>query len=272
MSRIRKPAVAGLFYPDDPSKLKEMIDNLLSVAPANGFKGDIFGIVVPHAGYVYSGFTAAHAFNLVKGKNFKTIIIISPSHREYFPGISIYDGDAFETPFGMVEIDKELSARLLEGSKDFLLGEIGHREEHAIEVEIPFLQQVIEDFKIVPVVMGDQKPRYINELARKLAAIYEEEILVVASSDLSHYHSRKEAEELDGIVARRISDFDYEKLMVDLELKHCEACGGGPVVALMKAAAERKYDKSLLLNRTDSGDVTGDLNEVVGYLSAVIYK
>jgi MEMO1 family protein len=272
MSRIRKPAVAGLFYPDNPDKLKEMIDNLLSIAPSEDFGVDIFGVVVPHAGYIYSGLTAAYAFNLIKGKNIKTVIILSPSHREYFPGISLYDGDAYETPFGLVEIDKEVTARFLDGGSDFLSGEIGHQSEHAVEVEIPFLQQVLDNFKIVPIVIGDQKPIYINELASKLADIYDEGMLVVASSDLSHYHPRKEAQELDGLIAQRIKDFEFEKLMADLEMNHCEACGGGTIVALMKAASIRKFNQSIVLSRSDSGDVTGDTSEVVGYLSAVIYK
>jgi MEMO1 family protein len=271
MSRIRKPAVAGLFYPDNSAELKEMVDTLLSIAPSPVIN-DIFGIVVPHAGYKYSGLTAAHAFNLLKGKNIKTVIIISPSHREYFPGISIYDGDAFETPFGQVEIDQELAGRILEGSIDFFHGDIGHSSEHSIEVEIPFLQQVLGNFKIVPIVMGDQKPKYVNELAKRIAGVFDEGILVVASTDLSHYHSRIEADKKDSIVAQRIKDFEHEKLLIDLELNHCEACGGGPIVVLMKAASERKYNKSIVLNRSDSGDVTGDFAEVVGYLSAVIYK
>jgi MEMO1 family protein len=272
MSRIRKPAVAGLFYPDNPVKLKEMVDTLLSIAEPPVPVKDIFGIIVPHAGYVYSGLTASYAFNLLKGKNIKTVIILSPSHREFFPGLSLYDGDAFETPFGTVEIDKDLSDRLMEGSTEFIRSETGHINEHAVEVEIPFLQQILTKFKIVPVVMGDQKPRFVNELARRLADVYDEGILILASSDLSHYHSRKEAAGMDGLIEQRITNFEYEKLLVDLEVKHCEACGGGPIVALMKAAAERRFNKSLVLHRSDSGDVTGDTSEVVGYLSAVIYK
>jgi MEMO1 family protein len=272
MYRIRKPAVAGLFYPDNPVKLKEMIGDLLAIAPNGNLGIDIFGIIVPHAGYIYSGLTAAYAFNTIKRNKINTAVIISPSHREYFPGISVFDGDAYETPFGIVEINKEVAEKLTEDSTEIFLGEIGHRQEHAVEVEIPFLQQLFENLKIVPVVMGDQKPLLINELSKKLAYIYDEGIIIIASSDLSHYHTREEADVLDSLTAKHINDFNYDKLLLDLELKHCEACGGGCIIALMKAAAERKYGKSLILNRSDSSDVSGDENEVVGYLSAVIYK
>jgi MEMO1 family protein len=272
MSLIRKQAVAGMFYPADPVKLRDEVETLLSLAPMYSFKGSIFGIIVPHAGYIYSGRTAAHAFNFLRDRDIKTVIIISPSHREFFPGLSIYEGDAYETPLGKVEIDRELSDKLMEGSSEFIRSSTGHNNEHAIEVELPFLQKVLKSFKIVPIVMGDQKPKSINELARKIADVYDEGMLVVASSDLSHYHSRTEASAMDEIIEKHINEFDYEKLMIDLEVKHCEACGGGPIVALMKAASLRKYNKSVVLNRSDSGDVTGDTKEVVGYLSAMIYK
>ncbi len=200
------------------------------------------------------------------------MIIISPSHREYFPGISIYDGDAFETPLGIVEVNRELSASIAAGSKNIMLGEAGQLSEHAIEVQLPFLQAVLDNFRIVPVVMGDQKPQYINELAGKIAEAYEDNILILASSDLSHYHTREQADEMDGLVEKRISDFEYEKLLADLEKMNCEACGGGPIVSMMKAASLRKFNKSEILNRSDSGDTSGNTSEVVGYLSAVIYR
>jgi len=272
MSRIRKPAVAGMFYPSNPQKLRGEIETILSITPHTDISGKIFGIIVPHAGYIYSGRTAAFAFRLLKGTGFKTVIIISPSHREYFSGVSVYDGDAFETPLGIIETDKEISEKLCKGAGEIFKSEIGHRAEHAIEVELPFLQAVLDDFKIVPVVMGEQKPKYINELAGKIADVYNEDILVVASSDLSHYHTREQAAEMDGLFEQRINDFEYEKLLIDLELRNCEACGGGPVVSLMKAAALKKFNKSTVLRRTDSGETSGITSEVVGYLSAAIHR
>jgi len=271
MSNIREPAVAGLFYPSDSTGLRKEIQNMLSFVKSQPVTPNIFGIVSPHAGYIYSGNTAAYGFNLLKNKNYKRVIIISPSHREYFAGVSIFNGEAYKTPLGVVEIDKELAKKIIEGSKTIFLGMEGHRQEHAVEVQIPFLQMVLKDFKIVPIVMGDQGRVFVDDLAEQIAKAAAEETIIIASSDLSHFYSKKKAFELDSIVAKHISDFNYEKLQNDLDSRKCEACGGGPIVVLMKAAALLDKNKSVLLNRSDSGDVSGDHSEVVGYLSAAIY-
>jgi len=271
MNNIRPPAVAGLFYPSDSYKLRTDINNMLSMVESKPFAKHIIGIVSPHAGYVYSGKTAAYGFNLLKNKNYDKVIIISPSHREYFTGASIFNGDAYETPLGVVEIDKELAQKIIEGSKTIFFGMEGHREEHAIEVQIPFLQTVLTDFKIVPIVMGDQGEVFVDDLANQIAKAVDDKTLIVASSDLSHFYSKQKAFELDSIVAKHISDFDYEKLQNDLNSRKCEACGGGPIVVLMKAAGLLNKKKSMLLHRSDSGDVSGDNSEVVGYLSATIF-
>ncbi|GMU94557.1 AmmeMemoRadiSam system protein B [Ignavibacterium album] len=271
MKKIRPPHVAGYFYPADPIKLKTDIQKMLEAAKTDASFNKIVGIVSPHAGYMYSGQTAAYAYNMLKGKNYKTAIVISPSHAEYFPGISVYDGDAYETPLGVVEIDDEKANKLVEGGKLIFRGIQGHRREHALEVQIPFLQSVLSDFKIVPVVMGDQSRTFVDELANKLAEIIDDKTLIVASSDLSHFYDARTADILDSIVAKRINEFDYEQLQRDLDSHKCEACGGGPIVTMLKAAALNNYNKAKVLKRTDSGDVTGDKSEVVGYLSAVVY-
>jgi MEMO1 family protein len=199
-------------------------------------------------------------------------VVISPSHSEYFPGISVFEGDAYETPLGLLEVDKEFVDKIVNGSKIIFKGFEGHRNEHALEVQLPFLQSVIKNFKIVPIVMGDQRKEYVDELADALAKTIDDETLIVASSDLSHFHSKQEANILDSVVADRIQEFDFEKLQGDLEKHNCEACGGGPIAVLMKAASLKNYKHSAVLHRSDSGDITGDNSEVVGYLSAVIYQ
>lgn len=271
MSKIRKPAVAGLFYPADPEELGSEIDLLLSVSAPSQNPQNVTGIISPHAGYVYSGRTAAFGFNILKNKKIKSAIIISPSHHEYFRGISIFDGDAYETPLGIVELDDVISSKLTDGSKFIFRGANGHRKEHAVEVQIPFLQRILPDIKIVPVVMGDQSNIYTSELSEKLAEILDENTVIIASSDLSHYHSKEEADRLDSIVEERISQFDFQSLHSDIENNSCEACGAGPIISMMKAAWIKGVNKSLILNRSDSGDSSGDNSHVVGYLSAVIY-
>lgn len=271
MSKFRKPAAAGLFYHANPKKLTEEINILLSVSQPEVIPEKIFGIISPHAGYIYSGRTAAFAFNLLKNKNYKTVIIISPSHREYFRGISIFNGDGYETPLGKVEIDKQLSEKLISNNKNIFLGEEGHKKEHAVEVQIPFLQTVLKDFKIIPIVMGDQSKSFVDRLALKISENYEEDILIISSSDLSHYYTKEQADYFDSIIERNITDFNFETLQSNLENKICEACGGGTIVSLMKAAHLLNKKKSLILNRSDSSITSGNTNEVVGYLSAAIY-
>ncbi len=272
MKQIRHAQVAGYFYPADPQELKKEISLLLNIVKPQKSYNKIFGIVAPHAGYVYSGKTSAYAYNLLKDKDIKTVIVISPSHSEYFPGVCIYEGDAYETPFGPIEVDKQKSDILCEESRIIFKGVNGHKREHALEVQLPFLQSVIKEFKIVPIVIGDQGRMYVDELAANLVKIYDDETIIVASSDLSHFHDAETADQLDSIIEKRIQQFDFENLQKDLDNNICEACGGGPIVAMMKTASLLNINQSEILKRSDSGDVTGDKSEVVGYLSAVIYK
>ena len=154
MKNVRPATVAGYFYPADPVKLSKDISLMLDRnKPKHHFK-KIFGIVSPHAGYVYSGRTAAHAYNLLKGLNYNQVVVISPSHSEYFPGACVFEGDAYETPLGILEVDKEFSEKLTKNSSIIFSGFEGHRKEHALEVQLPFLQSVLSDFKIVPLVIG----------------------------------------------------------------------------------------------------------------------
>lgn len=271
MNKIRQPAAAGTFYSSDPQKLNQELDVLLSVSQPEQIITSISGIISPHAGYIYSGRTAAFAFNILKGKKIKNIIIVSPSHRQYFEGISIYDGDGFKTPLGIAEVNKEIALRIKKGSSYIFFGSAEHKEEHAIEVQIPFLQKVLSNFKIIPIIMGSQKVNMINNLSIQLSKVIDNETIILASSDLSHYYSKKEANLLDSVVEKRVKDFDFDGLQTDLENSYCEACGGGPIVAMMKAASLTGNHKSLILNRSDSGDSSGDDTQVVGYLSAVIF-
>ncbi len=272
MKNIRETAVAGMFYPSSAGKLKNEVQMLLDTCKSDENFQDVLGIVSPHAGYIYSGRTAAYAFNAVADKNYNTIVIISPSHREYFPGISIYNGDAYQTPLGNVPLNKEMIAQLTAEGKFIFEGINGHRAEHAVEVQLPFLQIVMKNFSIVPVVLGDQRKTFVDSLAHKLADIIDDNTLIVASSDLSHFYTKEEADKLDSVVEKRITDFDYEGLQRDLETGKCEACGGGAIVAMMKTADLFNKKKTKVLSRTDSSSVSGDASEVVGYLSAAVYK
>ena len=271
MEEVRKASVAGMFYPADKDELETELTQLLSETESDENYENIFGIIVPHAGYIYSGRTAAFAFNTVAGKRYKNVIVISPSHREYFKGISVYDGMFYRTPLGDVKVNTELRSELIGKSDYIFAGNSGHGPEHALEVQIPFLQKVLQSFEIIPVVMGDQSRKYVDALGKALAEVADEETLIVVSSDLSHFYSREQAEQLDRKIETSIEQMDYEELQTNLERKNCEACGGGGIAALLKAAQIKGKENVKILARTDSAEITGDTSEVVGYLSAVIY-
>jgi len=272
MKDVREPAVAGMFYPDNVDELKSNVNSHLGSARLNRNYENVFGVVSPHAGYPYSGLSAAYAYNVLRNLDIETAIILSPSHREYFHGSSIYNGDAYRTPLGEVAIDTNLAEELADSNEYIFLGDNGHGPEHAIEVQLPFLQMVKPEVKIVPIVIGDQNKIYLDSLAETLSKIMNETRVIITSSDLSHFHTKSDADHLDTIIEKHIDNFSYNTLQSDLEKSNCEACGGGGIVAMMNAADICGYKNSEVLSRTDSGDVSGDNSSVVGYLSAVIYK
>lgn len=270
---VRPAAVAGMFYPGSPSELAEEVDTLLARASVTPVKGDPVALVVPHAGYVYSGPTAAAAYALLKGKQIDTVVVVSPSHREYFAGVSVYPGTAYETPLGSVQVDTGLRDRLLAASGVVRSTRSGHGAEHALEVHLPFLQKTIGAFHLLPLVMGDQSRGTCFTLGSALGAVlHAGSCLLVASTDLSHFHPAAEAERRDGIVLEDLESFDPDRLMDDLETGEAEACGGGPVVAVMIAAHALGAKRLEVLAHTHSGRITNDYHSVVGYCSAVITR
>lgn len=269
MKRFRKPAVAGLFYPSHPDLLRHKIISLLKITKPKKEELNIKGIIVPHAGYEYSGKTAAYAFNHLESKKIENVIIISPSHYEYFDGISIYPGEGYSTPLGELYINSEIVDELKKNSNNIFINNAGHNEEHGIEVELPFLQEVLGNFTIVPMVIGDQNKKNIDELSEKLSSFVNDNNLLIASSDLSHFYTSNTANKLDSIIENRINNFETFELENDFNIKNCEACGYGAILSIMKAFENNYVKKSKVLNRTDSSYTSGDKNRVVGYLSAI---
>ena len=274
VQKIRHPAVAGMFYSEKKISLDQDVAMVLEESREIDVKGDIIGMVVPHAGYIYSGGVAARAYRQLVDSDIEIVVVIAPSHCEYFTEISIYDGFAYATPLGTLPVDKELAQQLTEQSPQIVLSEKGHRfEEHALEVQLPFLQKVIENFRFVPIVMGEHSQDNITSLANGLSQVlHGKRALIVASSDLSHFYNDEKANVLDQVVVDDIENFDDDKLFRDLQSGECEMCGGGPVVAAMKACKQLGATKSQVLLYRNSGDITGDRDEVVGYLSAIFIK
>ncbi len=272
--RIRRPAVAGMFYPGNPATLeREVAVFLESAQPEQGAK-EIYGLVAPHAGYMYSGGVAARAYRQVMDRHDDVVVVISPSHHVYFEKVSVYNGDYYETPLGLIPVDKELSLLLAETDPQIIYSSIGHEgQEHALEVQLPFLQHVLDDFRLIPVVMGNQNYDNILALSDALTKVLSgQNALIVASSDLSHYHPYDVAVRLDSIVIEHINNYAEDNLYDDLSTGVCEMCGGGPVISMMKACRNLGADKSKVILYRNSGDVTDERSQVVGYLAAMVYR
>ncbi len=270
---VRRPAVAGMFYPHDGKALMRQVTELFERAKPAKIKGELKALISPHAGYQYSGLTAAHGYKLLMNKKYNVIVLISPSHHEYFKGVSVYPGVAYSTPLGDVPIDIELRKEIIDNSEIIIISTNGHGDEHAIEVQLPFLQTILKDFKILPLVIGDQSKDICFKLGKELGKILKgKNALIVASTDLSHYHPYDTAKKLDQTAIDDIAEFDYEKLFSDLDEQNTEACGGGPAISAMIAAKNLGADKTEILHAVNSGDMTGEKGGVVGYVSAAIYK
>jgi hypothetical protein len=275
--KIRPPAVAGSFYPADAKELASMIDGFLAKAAPPPVE-NLVALVSPHAGYPYSGPVAAYSYALLKGRKYDRVVVIAPSHYEAFGFSSVYDGAAYTTPFGQVPVDQAFAAKLAKASPLIKLSGAGHtpstdRPEHSIEVQLPFLQRVIGQFQLVPIIMGDQSYDACRALGVALAKLVAgTNTLIVASSDLSHYHTYDEAVKLDHKTLKAIEEYDYFDLSRNLELRVWEACGGGPIVATMIAAERLGATQAKLLHYANSGDTAGDHSRVVGYGAVALVK
>lgn len=280
--RVRPPAVAGAFYPGGAKELEKTVDSFLANATATPIEGTLVAIAAPHAGYEFSGQVAAHSFALLKGRKYARVVVISPCHIEAFPFSAIYDGDAYSTPLGTIPVDKEFARKLAAQNPLIKISGRGHgivqgRGEHSLEVELPFLQRVLGEFKLVPIVMGDQNYEMERALGVALAKVIEkgrpqgsplQDTLIVASSDLSHFHPYDDAVRLDRKTLNALEDYDYFNMSQNFQRRIWEACGGGPIVVAMIAAERLGANRAQVLKYANSGDATGDKARVVGYGAA----
>lgn len=275
-TEIRLPAVAGSFYPGEPSTLAKTIAGMLAQTAKPAISGDILSLIVPHAGYIYSGPVAAYAYKAIQGMPFTDVIVVAPCHVDAFPGSAVYPGDFYRTPLGDIKVNKELSAELSKHSDLVYLSQSGHsaigRGEHSLEVQLPFLQTMLDNFNLVAVVMGSQDMKSCRALAESITNVCRnrKDVLLVASSDLSHFHDYKTAVQLDNKIVAWVNSYNYDELYTQLQSRKAEACGGGPIVAVMMAAEMLGANTSEVVKYANSGDVTGDSASVVGYLAAVI--
>lgn len=270
---VRPALYAGTWYPGTPGALERAVDHYLSQARVEPLPGELVGVVAPHAGYIYSGPVAGYAYRAVQeaGRSFDSVVLVGPSHRYYLDGYGITDVMAYETPLGQVPLDADLVAALARELEPLLL--LQRDEEHSLEIQLPFLQRVLGDFRLVPIMMGDQSWEACRALGQALGRVLQgRSVLLVASTDLSHYHGYGRAVALDRLVVERVEAFDPQGLVTLLERGKAEACGGGPLAAIMLAAQALGADRARVLHYANSGDVTGDHSQVVGYMAAALLR
>ena len=274
---IRPAYVAGQFYEPDPGRLAAQIDEFLARAkPAAAMSGNIRVLIVPHAGHIYSGQTAAYAYALVKGLPFETVVVIGPSHHAGFEGCSIYPDGGWATPLGVARIDAPLAKALAKESgfsfvpaAYFVPG--AEVQEHSVEVQVPFIQRVLPAARIVPVVMGYQNTRTIQALAVALEKTCAgKNVLVVASTDLSHFLTKEAAAATDAKTIALVQSLKTETLIRRVEEGENIMCGGGPVAAALLYAQKTGPARVAVLRHADSSEAGGPEDRVVGYLAAAV--
>ena len=264
MRKVRPPAVAGMFYEQDPSSLRQHIATLLDGASEvrEAAPHRIKALIVPHAGYIYSGVTAAAAYKRLEPQchAISRVVLLGPAHRVALHGFAVPDATVFRTPLGDVEVDLETTTKLAE-LPNVTVSDRAHAAEHSLEVQLPFLQCLFNQFCLVPVAVGRAQPAEVAALLEMFW--HDEQTLIIVSSDLSHFHRYRQAQAIDQATVQRILDLQSD-------LSHEQACGGTPINGLLLAARTHGLSAELLDLR-NSGDTAGDKNRVVGYASFAFY-
>jgi AmmeMemoRadiSam system protein B/AmmeMemoRadiSam system protein A len=266
---LRKAQLAGSWYPKEQEKLSRLVDYYLKNVPASSLpSGNIMAIIAPHAGYVYSGQVAAYAYRSIQNKNYTSVVILAPSHKFGFEGCSIYPNGGYETPLGVAQVDAFLAAEI---SKAAGFGYVAqaHQAEHSVEIQVPFVQKVLPNAKIVPIVMGFPRTATITRLAEGLKkATAGKKVLIIASTDLSHFYDKQEANKKDNVTISLIREFKTNEIIRKCERRENFMCGSGPVAASLLFAKNKAEVE--ILRYADSSEASGDESSVVGYLAAAL--
>ncbi len=265
---VRNPAVAGMFYPGDERGLKKELSKFISF---NENKKRVIGLISPHAGYVYSGGCAGKGFSMVEIPN--TVIILGVNHRGVGYSFAVDGNDSWKTPLGDASVNIELRSKLLEDSEIFRLDSIAGRDEHSLEVQVPFIQYQNPDAKILPITISSNSFKDLKTGGIEIAKLMNsnKDIMIVASSDMSHYIDAEEAKIMDDKAIEEILNLNPEGLFKTVFENRISMCGVCPVVMMLIAAIESGAKKAEIIEYTNSGKITGDFSEVVAYLSMIIY-
>ena len=276
---IRQSVIAGDWYPGQPDALRRTLEGYLTDAKKVELEGELRALISPHAGYAYSGPTAAYAYKqLEDGPTFETVAILSPLHQAYLGRFAVTKAGYYETPLGLVEVDAELVEAL---DEEVTLNRVGFDGEHSLEIQLPFLQQVLGTFTLLPVMLGepltsDRGLATCRELSAALAKLLRDrKALIVASTDLSHLYDYNDVVRHDRVMIELVERFDIKGLAQALMEGRCQACGGAPVVTALLTAQALGANRAKVLHYTNSGDVTGNRrpgNYTVGYMAAAVYQ
>ncbi len=270
MVKVRNPAVSGQFYPASPSLLRAQIEGFID---PKAVKEEVIGLVSPHAGYIYSGGVAGAVISKVRFKD--TFIILGPNHTGYGSPFSIMAEGVWKTPLGEVEIDSRLSKKILEISKYLKEDHLAHLREHSIEVQLPFLQYFKEDVKIVPIVLAPAPGSTYKEIGREIAKAIKnlnKEVIIIASTDMTHYEPHQVAQRKDKQAIEAILNLNEDELLKRVDELDISMCGYGPTVSLISASKELGAKVAELIKYQTSGDTSGNYASVVGYAGIIIKK
>jgi AmmeMemoRadiSam system protein B len=273
MSQVRNPLFAGAFYPDNTRQLERQIENLLARVESTKIVGEIVGLISPHAGYIYSGQTAAYAYACVREASFDTVVVLSPLHRMPLGRFAITSASEYQTPLGTIPLDVEIVDAL---EHELEVERVLYDGEHSLEVQLPFLQVALNEFKLLPIMIGASSFDAGSELGSALARILvDRKALIVASTDLHHIPDYSQVLRRDQTVIDALATFDLDRIKSVLSPWDCSVCGRIPVYAMLTAAKALGANSLQILHHTTSGDVTGNHTPgqyTVGYLAAAVYK
>jgi hypothetical protein len=272
--QVKEPAVAGMFYPADETSLRKTVNFLLASAEAPPVEGKLLALISPHAGYEFSGRIASFSYKHLKERDIKTVILIGPSHHALLNGASVYTKGSFKTPLGNVRIDEKLAGSLLNEKVQVTFRPDVFEKEHSLEVQLPFLQETLKDFKVVPILLGSPTQASFEHLTEKISEILikNDKAILIASSDLSHYHDYNAAAAMDKKIIDAIARMSVEDVQRYLTTGECEMCGGYPVLYTMVIAKRLGATNGMIYAYENSGDVTGNKSSVVGYAAIGLYK
>jgi AmmeMemoRadiSam system protein B len=271
-SDVRPSPIAGQWYPGTFERLAATVDSMLDHAPSTDVPGQIIGLIAPHAGYIYSGPTAACAFKLVRGMDFERVVVVSPMHHPYFEPVLTTAHQAYQTPLGLVPVDQEALTAI---GKRVPLKAVRRDLEHSLEIELPFLQRALsKPFSLIPLMLRDQSYQMAEALGKAIAAIVgtDAKTLLVASSDLSHFYPDAKARQLDRIMLERVAAFDPQGVIRVEDEGLAFACGRAAIATILVAARALGADGVQIVGYATSADTAGDTSQVVGYGAAVVYR